>query len=246
MTVSALGTGIYARGADGKIAMVGVGVQETYTDEHGEVHTRTVIEQIADHIKLEGLVTANQNFKILNDGSIEARNGVFDGYLRTRMKYIESSDAEEVNPRALGYNVLNRVIGYILNNDLNLRVDMPGELDGAFIVLPSSSDYIGCRVILWNGCTPPYTRADGSIRHSQVICEDDRRIMGLAGNVPDSDLLNWMDPLRILWMNGIMELVGVPVSDYDENGNPIIVCGWCITSFNAVFFSYETSKNQSI
>ena len=33
----------------------------------------------AASIKLEGLVTANENFKILEDGSIEARNGIFKG-----------------------------------------------------------------------------------------------------------------------------------------------------------------------
>ena len=33
----------------------------------------------AQHIKLEGLVTANNNFKILADGSIEAKNGIFNG-----------------------------------------------------------------------------------------------------------------------------------------------------------------------
>lgn len=33
----------------------------------------------ADHIQLEGIVTANENFKILEDGSIEAKNGKFTG-----------------------------------------------------------------------------------------------------------------------------------------------------------------------
>ena len=123
MTVSAQGTGIYARGADGKIAMVGVGVQETYTDEHGEVHTRTVIEQIADHIKLEGLVTANQNFKILNDGSIEAVNGKFRGQVNATSGSIGGFNigngkigAGDENDRSglflydtlIGFNALNR------------------------------------------------------------------------------------------------------------------------------------------
>ena len=35
----------------------------------------------ADHISLEGLVTANQNFKILADGSMEAVNGKFSGQI---------------------------------------------------------------------------------------------------------------------------------------------------------------------
>lgn len=77
--VKAEGTGIYAQGPDGKLALIGVGVEESYTDEDGQEKTRTVIKLTADNIKLEGLVTANQNFKIKEDGSIEAVNGKFTG-----------------------------------------------------------------------------------------------------------------------------------------------------------------------
>lgn len=77
--VKATGTGIYAQGPDGKLALIGVGVEESYTDEQGQEQTRTVIKLTADNIKLEGLVTANQNFKIKEDGSIEAVNGKFTG-----------------------------------------------------------------------------------------------------------------------------------------------------------------------
>ena len=38
-----------------------------------------MVKLTGDHIRLEGLVTANENFKILEDGSIEARNGKFTG-----------------------------------------------------------------------------------------------------------------------------------------------------------------------
>lgn len=37
------------------------------------------IDAVADEIRLTGLVTANENFKILKDGSIQARNGTFSG-----------------------------------------------------------------------------------------------------------------------------------------------------------------------
>lgn len=69
------GSGIYIKDANGKLALIGVGVEET--DADGNV--RTVIKLTADNIKLEGLVTANGNFKILEDGSIEAVNGKFKG-----------------------------------------------------------------------------------------------------------------------------------------------------------------------
>lgn len=86
--VKAEGSGIYAQGPDGKLALIGVGVEESYTDENGQEQTRTVIKLLADNIKLEGLVTANGNFKILPDGSIEAKNGKFGGEVNATTGYI--------------------------------------------------------------------------------------------------------------------------------------------------------------
>jgi len=82
--VKAEGSGIYAQGPDGKLALIGVAVEET----DAEGHTRTVIKLLADNIKLEGLVTANRNFRILPDGSIEAKNGKFDGEVNAETGYI--------------------------------------------------------------------------------------------------------------------------------------------------------------
>ncbi len=72
------GTGIYVKDANGKLALIGVGVEETDADGNA----KTVIKLTADNIKLEGLVTANQYFKVREDGSIEAVNGKFTGEIR--------------------------------------------------------------------------------------------------------------------------------------------------------------------
>ncbi|MCR4699765.1 MAG: hypothetical protein K5757_02255 [Bacteroidaceae bacterium] len=233
--VKPTGTGIYAQGPDGSLGLIGVGV----TESDGNGGTRTVIKLTADNIQLEGLVTANQNFKIKNDGSIEAKNGTFDGYLRTRMKDLSQSDAEAVTDSSLSYGR-----GYKLRNDLNLRVDKDpaDEREGASIILPSSEDYVGSRVILWNGCLPPYTRIVGSMRHSLVKCENGGRILGFSASVSDANLTHWADPLEISWMNGIMELVGVPMGAWDDSTETVVMtCGWCIVSFSAVYFDYQTS-----
>lgn len=71
------GTGIYIKDANGKLALIGVGVEET--DAKG--NKKTVIKLTADNIKLEGLVTANGYFKVKEDGSIEAVNGTFRGHV---------------------------------------------------------------------------------------------------------------------------------------------------------------------
>lgn len=69
------GSGIYIKDAAGKLSLIGIAVEETDADGNA----RTVIKLTADNIKLEGLVTANGNFKILEDGSVEAVNGKFTG-----------------------------------------------------------------------------------------------------------------------------------------------------------------------
>lgn len=71
------GTGIYIKDANGKLALIGVGVEETDAEEN----KKTVIKLTADNIKLEGLVTANGYFKVKEDGSIEAVNGTFRGHV---------------------------------------------------------------------------------------------------------------------------------------------------------------------
>lgn len=71
------GTGIYIKDANGKLALIGVGVEET----NAEGNKKTVIKLTADNIKLEGLVTANGYFKVKEDGSIEAVNGTFRGHV---------------------------------------------------------------------------------------------------------------------------------------------------------------------
>lgn len=71
------GTGIYIKDANGKLALIGVGVDET----DAEGNKKTVIKLTADNIKLEGLVTANGYFKVKEDGSIETVNGTFRGHV---------------------------------------------------------------------------------------------------------------------------------------------------------------------
>lgn len=72
------GAGLYAQDANGNVALIGVSTE--VTDSEG--NTKSVIMLTADNIKLEGLTTINGNFKILEDGSIEATNGTFSGTMK--------------------------------------------------------------------------------------------------------------------------------------------------------------------
>lgn len=114
----------------------------------------------ADQIKLEGLVTANGNFKILEDGSIETNNAKLRGYMYSVFKPIGSSDATE-----LGYNETTDNVEYRLNTNIFVDATFNG------VVLPVSVDYEGARVIIMDShfvktrtITPPTTirTEDGS------------------------------------------------------------------------------------
>ncbi len=142
-------------------------------------------------------------FKILDDGSMEGTSGTFSGYLKTNFHLVEESDAIYTKDSSQGQ------YGYKINKELNLKVDMEGESNGATIILPNEIQYIGPRVILHNGCYPPYTRTVGSIRYSSVCIDDGGQLRGTSSNSSESDLLSWTDPNKITWINGVIELIGI-------------------------------------
>lgn len=142
-------------------------------------------------------------FKILDDGSMEGTSGTFSGYLKTNFHLVEESDAIYTKDSSQGQ------YGYKINKELNLRVDMEGESNGATIILPNEIQYIGSRVILHNGCYPPYTRTVGSIRYSSVCIDDGGQLRGTSSNSSESNLLSWRGPNKITWINGVIELIGI-------------------------------------
>lgn len=142
-------------------------------------------------------------FKILDDGSMEGTSGTFSGYLKTNFHLVEESDAIYTKDSSQGQ------YGYKINKELNLKVDMEGESNGATIILPNEIQYIGSRVILHNGCYPPYTRTVGSIRYSSVCIDDGGQLRGAFSNSSESNLLSWTDPNKITWINGVIELIGI-------------------------------------
>lgn len=77
LVVKPEGSGIYMQTADGKVALIGVGVEETLPDGT----TKTVVKLTADNIRLEGLVTANDHFKVNEDGTVETENAKIHGTL---------------------------------------------------------------------------------------------------------------------------------------------------------------------
>ena len=105
-------------------------------DEVGEMISGISIS--ADQIKLEGLVTANENFKILEDGSIETNNAKLKGYLYSVFKPIEASDAILVSEN----------IGVYGNYEYKLQSNLYVDATFSGVVLPVSEAYEGARVVI--------------------------------------------------------------------------------------------------
>ncbi len=150
------------------------------------------IKLSADQITLEGLVTANGNFKILSDGSIEAKNGTFSGSIKTYFVNIENSDATVSN----GDN-------YLLNNDLKIISEGCGET----IILPTNVKYIGCRVLI---CNPKmyWSRTDQT---TKIKTQNNSPIYGMHPTDQTSPTDNM--PLGVSsfdFLTGVVELVGLP------------------------------------
>ena len=151
------GAGIYVQNADGSVTCIGA-------FDNGTIKLQ------ASNIKLEGLVTAGGNFKILNDGSMEAKNGTFDGYLKTTFKNLSESDAVHGTADSSWSSCNDEWVKAALSaegcytpvNDLNLTADgwvsntrIIQTGNGKYypvdtIVLPTSPDYIGRHMTIFN------------------------------------------------------------------------------------------------
>ena len=180
-------------------------------------------------------------FKILDDGSMEGTSGTFSGYLKTNFHLVEESDAIYTKDSS------QRQYGYKINKELNLKVDMEGKSDGATIILPNEIQYIGSRVILHNGCYPPYTRILGSIRYSYVCIDDGGQLRGTTSNTSESNLLSWTDPNKIKWINGVIELIGI----IEEGAYSPLLLSWKGQSNKVIpnpsngYMYYNTEKNRN-
>lgn len=146
----------------------------------------------ADQISLEGLVTANENFKILTDGSIEAKNGTFSGSIKTYFVAIGNSDA-----------TISDGDTYLLNNDLKVISQGCGES----IILPTDVEYVGCRVLVCNPITT-YSRTDQT---TKVKTQNGSLIYGIHPTDQTTQTDN--TPLGVSsidFLTGVVELVGLP------------------------------------
>ena len=129
--------------------------QESINSKVTKAEVISEINQTADEIKikankisLEGIVTANQNFKILEDGSIESKNGSFSGniYLQdgnkviggdgilTNLQFSSVGSYEGYGLLGFNYNSFNDSYVYA---DISIDVDIPSNftIEQAYLTL---------------------------------------------------------------------------------------------------------------
>lgn len=90
----------------------------------------------AKRIELEGLVTANNNFKVLEDGSIETKNAKIAGYIYCPFISINESDAILQGSPDSWYRY------FLLNTNLYLNATFNT------VILPVAERYAGARVLI--------------------------------------------------------------------------------------------------
>lgn len=186
----------------------------------------------AANIQLEGIVTANENFKILADGSIEAKNAKIKGYVYSVFKQIDLSDATP-----LGYNADTDNSEFQLNGNLYVDASFSG------VVLPVSEDYEGARVLIMDShfiktrtMTPPTTirTSDGSSILSGLFRQKHE-----IGSEKEWDIWN-ADILQI--DSGTIELVLKNNAEYNENTGEIISyrLSWILINSSCQQLSWKT------
>lgn len=186
LVVKPEGAGIYAQDADGKLALIGVSVDETDADGNRV----SVVKLTGDHIKLEGLVTANENFKILEDGSIEAKNGKFTGEI--------DADTGKIGGFSISYGHIGidkdgGVNGMFLFNDMiGFNGDNMQALIGCYSDL--GTDILGRFVNTQSGYLPNYglifsVQNSLSNRNYAFIGTGD----GILKGVVEGFRLNWIE-----------------------------------------------------
>lgn len=195
------GAGVYAMDASGKWASIGVMVD-------GKDGSKAVIK--ADNIQLEGLITANGNFKVLEDGSIVSKNGTFGGMVHSEQTW--TSIKKLYGHLEVGHTVADHYIDPI-NNPANDYVIVGGMLSHA-VYLPNPKEFQGLElgficVERGSSGTNIYLYIDGDensrFLYSSVIenLSDD----GIKGTVKKTE--GWTNDNISLWPNNYVRFKAI-------------------------------------
>ena len=151
-------------------------------------------------------------------GIVHATGGEFDGYLRTKFKEIEDSDATQISSDDYRGS-------WRLNKDLNIMCS------GCDIELPNSKDYIGSRVLIYNNC---YQYTYGGPRTTTVTVQGGGLIYGTIGSSLQNPIASV--PTSVRFASTIMEFIGIVDP---ENAN---ACTWAVLNYNPNMDYYGSAR----
>lgn len=144
-------------------------------------------------------------------GIVHATGGEFDGYIQSKFKQIEQSDATYLNG-----NGGNRGT-WRLKTDLNIACSH------CSIELPNSIDYVGSRVLIYNDCYA-YTRSGDWT--TNVTVQGGGKLYGTF-DVAAMRNMNNNFPTMVQFASAVLEFVGI----VDPNNSSR--CSWIILNYNA-------------
>lgn len=117
--------------------------------------TASTVAISAQHIKLEGIVTANDNFKVLSDGSIECKNAVIAGKVEATSGFIGSADnGWKLSENCLRHLLLSDAEGVNIYYDTFVQAPDGISTSNAFVVRQTGSapaSGSGSKDWAWNG-----------------------------------------------------------------------------------------------
>ena len=162
------------------------------------------------------------NFKT---GDFYAANGIFSGAIKTQLKDVSEADVIEVGDAEYNIYAGKR---YRINTDLKILADYYSELE-----LPVSSDYIGARVLVCEAAGV-YSK---NLEFTTLVAEDGDYIAGLTAEGESTEQVPRCKYIK--FVNGAVELLGVPKRVYTDDQNYEIKTKWVVLSITGLYHGYK-------
>lgn len=162
------------------------------------------------------------NFKT---GDFYAADGIFSGAIKTQLKDVSEADVIEVGDAEYNIYAGKR---YRINTDLKILADYYSELE-----LPVSSDYIGARVLVCEAAGV-YSK---NLEFTTLVAEDGDYIAGLTAEGESTEQVPRCKVIK--FVNGAVELLGVPKRVYTDDTNYEIKTKWVVLSITGLYHGYK-------
>lgn len=162
------------------------------------------------------------NFKT---GDFYAADGIFSGAIKTQLKDVSEADVIEVGDAEYNIYAGKR---YRINTDLKILADYYSELE-----LPVSSDYIGARILVCEAAGV-YSK---NLEFTTLVAEDGDYIAGLTAEGESTEQVPRCKVIK--FVNGAVELLGVPKRVYTDDQNYEIKTKWVVLSITGLYHGYK-------